>query len=95
MANHTAIPAAVRFQLIEDAFRLVWAEIIPVRIALQLIRYLRWVQDDPFREITLNYVIELKNVVENPAEILELEVRQTISYNYKCIFKFSNIVLIG
>lgn len=75
VTNHSMFSAATRMKLVDDAFHLAWTQVIPFRIAFQMIRYLRWVQDDRIRKIALDYVMDVKKYY--PTAVPDMDVFHT------------------
>lgn len=64
--NHTVIPYITRTQLVDDAFCLAHAKIIPYEIPLQIIRYLSNTTDDALiRKIAQNHLEYIETINGN------------------------------
>lgn len=76
--DHNAIPYLTRAQLVDDAFSLGHAKIIPYEIALDVIRYLEKTDDD----------FLIRRIAENHIELIETSTENTIKNFGNEVFRF-------
>ena len=81
--DHTTIPFLTRAQLVDDAFILAHAQIIPYDVALEIIGYLANTDDDfLIRRIAQNHIEQMQSIDENTVKMSKNEVLFNYYYYY-------------